>query len=62
VKKQGDYSLHGWDDGKVYYWDEERKHEWCVSDDQVLLQRLVKICKKHFLEKRGQEDGLPEAS
>jgi hypothetical protein len=23
--------LHGWDDEKIYFWDEEKRKEWCVS-------------------------------
>ena len=55
VDKQGDFPLYGWDDGKVYYWDEDRKHEWCVSDDEALYRRLVEICRRHILEKGGKE-------
>jgi hypothetical protein len=55
VGKEDDFPLYGWDDGKVYYWDEERKLEWCVSDDGVLYQRLVEPGQQHFLEKSGQE-------
>jgi hypothetical protein len=43
--------LHGWDDEKVYFWDEEGKKEWCVSDEQDLYDRLVKICRRYFKEK-----------
>lgn len=55
MDKQCDFPLYGWDDGKIYFWDEERKQEWCVSDDGVLYQQLVETCKKHFLEKSGQK-------
>ena len=55
MDKQKDFPLHGWDDEKVYYWDEDHKHEWCVSDDPVLYERLVEICREHFFEKGGKE-------
>ena len=28
--------LYGWDDGKIYFMDEERKKEWCVTDEKEL--------------------------
>ena len=55
AKTNGDFLLYGWDDGKVYFWDEQNKQERCVSDDAALYERLVQICKEHFLEKLGEE-------
>jgi hypothetical protein len=26
-KTYRDFKLYGWDDGEVYFWDEEKKHE-----------------------------------
>ncbi len=46
--------LHGWDDEKIYFWDEERKKEWCVSDEEELYNQLVEICRKYFKEKRKE--------
>lgn len=46
--------LHGWDDEKIYFWDEERKKEWCVSDEEELYDQLVEICRKYFKEKRKE--------
>ena len=43
--------LHGWDDEKIYFWDEERREEWCVSDEKDLYNRLVEICWGYFKEK-----------
>lgn len=57
AKTNGDFLLYGWDDGKVYFWDEEKKHEWCVSDDEALYDQLVKICEIYFREKIGKDDG-----
>ena len=48
--------LYGWDDGKVYYWNEEQRHEWCVSDEKELYRQLVKICREYFQEKLEQGD------
>ena len=28
--------LYGWDDGKIYFMDDERKKEWCVTDNEEL--------------------------
>ena len=39
--------LHGWDDEKVYFYDESGV-EWCVSDHPELLARLVEICREYF--------------
>ena len=40
--------LHGWDDEKIYFWDQESKKEWCVSYEEDLYNRLVRICKTHL--------------
>jgi len=40
-------SLYGWDDGKLYFFDESGK-EQCVSDHSELLNRLVEICDDYF--------------
>jgi len=47
--------LHGWDDEKIYFWDEERRKEWCVSDEEDLYNRLVEICRGYFKEKNIKE-------
>ncbi len=51
--KMGDV-LHGWDDEKIYFLDEERKKEWCVSDEAELYNQLVEICRRYFREKAGK--------
>lgn len=43
--------LHGWDDEKVYFWDEETMQEWCVSDEEKLYRQLVEMCKEYFRKK-----------
>lgn len=43
--------LHGWDDGKIYFWDEEHKHEWCVSDEEELYSQLVQMCREYLKKK-----------
>jgi len=40
--------LRGWDDEKVYFWDEENKKDWCVSDEEALYQQLVEMCRRYF--------------
>ena len=47
--------LHGWDDEKIYFWDEEEKKERCVSDEEDLYNRLVEICRGYFIEKNIKE-------
>lgn len=44
-------ALHGWDDEKIYFWDEEREKEWCVSEEAGLYNQLVEICKRYYKEK-----------
>lgn len=40
--------LYGWDDGKIYFWSDEEKKEYCVSDEKELYKRLLKICIEYF--------------
>jgi len=40
--------LYGWDDGKIYFMDEERKKEWCVTDNKELYNQLMEICRKYL--------------
>jgi len=40
-------TLHGWDDEKVYFFDETGV-EWCVSDYPELMARLTEICQGFF--------------
>ena len=46
--------LHGWDDEKIYFWDEEIGQELCVSDEERLYNQLVEICREYFKNKRNQ--------
>jgi len=39
--------LHGWDDGKIYFYDENRT-EYCVSDRHELMERLIGNCREFF--------------
>jgi hypothetical protein len=47
-------SLHGWDDGKIYFYDESGK-ENCVSDQPELMENLMKICREFFKKERGRQ-------
>ena len=49
-------ALRGWDDEKVYFWDEKEGKEWCVSDEEALYHRLVEICRAYFEKKVSQGD------
>lgn len=31
--------LYGWDDEKIYFWDEESGQELCVSDEEKLYNQ-----------------------
>lgn len=47
--------LHGWDDEKIYFWEEESGQELCVSDEEELYNQLVKICREYFKNKLNQQ-------
>ena len=47
-------TLHGWDDEKVYFLD-ENSVEWCVSDHSELLARLVEICREYFRQEAARQ-------
>ncbi len=57
-KRNKPIELHGWDDEKVYFWDEENKKEWCVSDEEELYKQLVEICEGYFKEKIAKGKSL----
>ena len=40
--------LYGWDDGKVYFMDEQQRKEWCVTDNEELYNQLIEICRKYL--------------
>ncbi len=39
--------LVGWDDGKIYFYNEKSK-EYCVNDYKDLFVRLISMCKEYF--------------
>jgi len=38
--------LHGWDDGKIYYWKD--KTVLCINDEPELFAKINGICEKYF--------------
>lgn len=46
--------LHGWDDEKIYFGDDETRKEWCVTDEVELYNELLEICIEYF-KKKGRE-------
>jgi len=46
--------LHGWDDEKIYFRDDETRKEWCVTDEVELYNELLEICIEYF-KKKGRE-------
>lgn len=50
--------LVGWDDGKIYFYNDEGK-EFCVNDYKELLEQMVNMCDEYFREKENEakEDG-----
>ncbi len=47
-------TLHGWDDEKVYFFDQNGV-EWCVSDHPELLARLVEMCQEYFRQEAARQ-------
>ncbi len=45
--RRPDPILYGWDDGKLYFFDESGK-EQCVNDHSELFNRLIEICTDYF--------------
>jgi len=52
MKMSKKYRLYGWDDGKIYVWDEEKRKEYCVTDEKELYNQLLKICMEYFSKKK----------
>ena len=46
--------LHGWDDEKVYFHDENGV-DWCVSDHPELLTRLMEMCREYFRQEAARQ-------
>jgi hypothetical protein len=53
------HRLHGWDDEKIYFWDDDEKKEWCVTDEEDLHKKLLEICVKYF-EKKKADKGVKQ--
>jgi hypothetical protein len=47
--------LVGWDDGKLYFYDEDGK-EFCVNDYQELLEQMIKMCAVYLKQKERKEE------
>jgi hypothetical protein len=47
--------LHGWDDEKIYFWDNAEGKEWCVTDEKGLYDQLLEMCIKYFDKKKKNE-------
>jgi hypothetical protein len=43
----GKNKLIGWDDGNIYYYDQEGM-EHCINDENELLRELIKKCEDYF--------------
>lgn len=41
--------LVGWDDGRIYFYDEAGK-EHCINDNDELFNKIVEICIIYFKE------------
>lgn len=48
VRPKEQKPLYGWDEEKIYFWDEDFKKEWCVSDEEQLYNQLVQLCREYF--------------
>ena len=48
--------LVGWDDGKLYFYDEKGK-EYCVNEHKELFDKIVELCVEYFRQKEtGSKD------
>jgi len=47
-REKAKYHLHGWDDEKIYFWDDVAKKEYCVSDNKELYEHLLKVCIEYY--------------
>ena len=47
-------TLYGWDDGRIYFYNEEEK-EFCINDYQEFFGQLVKMCADYFEQKEERE-------
>lgn len=55
MKAEKKDELYGWDDGKVFFWDQQQKKEWCVTDEVKLYKHLIKTCREYFVKKSKEE-------
>ncbi|MBU1487360.1 hypothetical protein KKH56_04845 [bacterium] len=46
--------LVGWDDGKLYFYDEKGK-EYCVNDYKELLDKIVEMCAEYLGQEKRKE-------
>jgi len=44
--------LVGWDDGKIYFYLDGK--EYCVSDEEVLFEQIIALCRRHYEQKADQ--------
>ena len=42
-------------DEKIYFWDEKKKKEHCVTDEKRLYEQLLEICIKYFGKKKRRK-------
>ena len=43
--------LYGWDDGGIYFMD-ENNHQWCVTEEKELYNQLEQLCTDYFKTKK----------
>ncbi len=46
-KAKPDQILLGWDDNRIYFYDEDNQ-EWCVNDYPDLMAKLKEICQEYL--------------
>jgi hypothetical protein len=47
--------LVGWDDGKIYFYINDKEH--CVSDEPELLDRIILLCRQSYDQKARRHAG-----
>jgi hypothetical protein len=55
MKEEKFPELYGWDDGSIYFTDDNNK-EWCVTTEKELYRQLVRLCTEYFKRKPKEEN------
>lgn len=51
--------LYGWDDGSIYFMDENNT-QWCVTEEKELYNQLEQLCTDYFKANPPPSDHQPD--